>query len=395
MIFHVDLDAFFASVEQVDHPELRGSPVIVGSLPGERGVVSTCSYEARRFGVRSAMPVSQAYALCPQGIYLRPRMKRYAEVSARIMEIFGEFSPQVLPMSVDEAFLDMTGTQQIFGPPLEAGKKLKERIREVTGLTASVGIASNHYLAKLASDYRKPDGLYQVPPEGVYLFLDSLPLHKLHGVGVKTRERLAELGISSVAQLREYGLEVLQQLLGASAGQYLYNSCRGLESQDYTAGPATRSLSSERTFQEDISSPQAVHKMLLSLAQECMFRMYSEGWRSRTVHIKLRYQDFTTVSCQKTLGHWISSADELYAAALDLLKTKWSGRPPVRLVGLGMTGLQRSGSLDQAELFDDPDQKSRKVEQTILKLKGKFPELKLSRAGLLEGDGSAKDGKVP
>ena len=384
IIFHVDLDAFFAAVEQRDNPQLQGKPVIVGSLPGERGVVSTCSYEARAFGVRSALPISRAYELCPQGIYIRPRMTRYMEVSRQIMKIFDDFSPLVLPMSVDEAFLDMTGTTKLFGPPLEAGKILKNRIWEDTGLRASVGIAPNHYLAKLASDYDKPDGLYQVSPENILSFLDSLSLGKLHGVGEKTLERLHELGIRTVAQLREYALPVLQQLLGNSAGQYLYNSCRGLETQDYHGEPNTRSLSAERTYQEDVTSPTAVHKTLLDLSQECMFRLYEEGWKSRTVHLKLRYQDFSTSTVQKTLGHWVSSTDELYKASLELLKTKWNGRPAIRLVGLGLGNLQRSEALEQVELFDDQGQKNRRVEQAVLKLRGKYPGVEVNRAGLLK-----------
>src|SRR5262245_15823861 len=208
--FHLDLDAFFASVEQLDHPEWRGLPVIVGARPGGRGVVSTCSYEARAFGVRSAMPVSEAYRLCPQGIFTPPRMGRYQELSRLVMGILKNRSPRFQQMSVDEAYLDFSGTQALLGPEREVAASLKREIFEATGLKVSIGIAPTWYLAKIASDFGKPDGLYVVEPEAVDGFLEALPLRKLHGAGGKTRERLEAMGLDSVAALRALTLAQLQ-----------------------------------------------------------------------------------------------------------------------------------------------------------------------------------------
>jgi DNA polymerase-4 len=209
VIFHVDLDAFYASVEQIDNPSLQGKAVIVGALPGHRGVVSSCSYEARRFGVRSAMPVSQAARRCPQGVFVPVRMKRYLEVSQAVMRILERFSPDFRQISIDEAFMDMSGTQRLYGAPLATGKTVKEKVRRQTGLTLSIGIAANRYLAKLASEHSKPDGLHFVQPGEEISFLDGLSLGNLWGVGEKTRERLLELNITSVQGLREYPKDIL------------------------------------------------------------------------------------------------------------------------------------------------------------------------------------------
>ena len=251
VIFHVDMDAFYASVEQNDHPEYRGKPVIIGARPGTRGVVSACSYEARKFGVHSAMPISRAYRLCPKGIYLPVRMKRYQEVSARIMELFGDFTPVVRQISVDEAFLDMTGTRRLFGDPEEAARAIKERVRTETGCTISIGIASNHYVAKMASEYGKPDGLYRVEEGREEEFLDKLRLGDLWGVGGKTLERLEELNITTVSRLREFSEGILSSMLGKAAGAYLYSAARGRNPGVFSEEPKSRSISNEITFPED------------------------------------------------------------------------------------------------------------------------------------------------
>ncbi|MFP4443785.1 MAG: DNA polymerase IV, partial [Spirochaetia bacterium] len=227
--FHIDMDAFYASVEQRDNPEYRTKPVIVGALPGQRGVVSACSYEARKFGVHSAMPISQASRLCPNGIFLPVRMHRYQEVSESIMMILKSYSPVIQQVSVDEAYMDMTGTERLFGKPADTARRLKTEITEAVGLIVSIGIAPNKFLAKLASDYDKPDGLYEVLPGTETEFLDRLPLKSLWGVGEKTRLRLKELNITAIPQIREIGERLLQNAMGKAAGTYLYRAAWGLD----------------------------------------------------------------------------------------------------------------------------------------------------------------------
>lgn len=381
--FHLDLDAFYASVEVLDHPEYAGKPLIVGSLPGSRGVVSTCSYEARKFGVRSAMPINQAYALCPHGVFVVPRMERYSQLSRQVMAELDNFSPVVQQVSVDEAFIDMTGTTGLFGPPEAAARQLKERVKAVTGgLTCSIGIGPNHYLAKLASDYRKPDGLYRVLPDQVLAFMDSLPLKKLHGAGQKTQQRLAELGLETIPQLRDIPLVALQNMLGQATGQFLYNACRGIASRSYGEPAKSHSISTETTFDADTRNFTTLQRTLLDMSHQVFFRLLEEGWRGRTLSLRLRYSDFTTVSIQTTLGHWVSSGEELHHHAQALFYKKWT-KAPLRLLGIGMGNLERVDSISQGELFEDAQTRNRRVEEAVLRLKSKFPRQKLDKASLL------------
>lgn len=390
VIFHMDLDAFYASVEVLDHPEYRGKPVIVGARPGTRGVVATCSYEARAFGVHSAMPISRAYSLCPNGIYVLPRMERYAQLSRSIMEELDHFSPVIRQMSIDEAFLDMTGTQRLFGPPLEAGARLKARLRELTGLSCSIGIGPNHYIAKLASGFRKPDGLFQVSPSEVIAFMDGLPLTKLHGAGSKTQERLKEIGIETTAQLRSFPLEMIQTMMGQASGLFLYNAVRGLESPHYDEPRKSHSVSTETTFEQDTKNSVLLAKVLLDMSHQLIFRIWEEGWRGKTISLKIRLSDFTTLSVQSTLKHWISSGEELFTQARSLLKKKWDGASPLRLLGLAMDNLEKNDSQGQSELFEDDFTKKRKVEEAVLRLKSQFPSQKIVKASLMKKD--AEDG---
>ncbi|MES9903804.1 MAG: DNA polymerase IV, partial [Sedimenticola sp.] len=226
-IMHIDMDAFFASVEQRDHPEYRGRPVVIGAQPGRRGVVSTCSYEARRFGIHSAMPISEAYRRCPNAVYLSPSMTSYSEVSRQVMEVLRGISPVVEQASVDEAYVDITGLKRLFGAPREIGELVRREVRAALNLTCSVGIGPNRLIAKLASDFNKPDGLTIVPYQQVYHFLDPMPVSRLRGVGKQTLKTVQRLGIRNVAQLRGYSLEFLQQYFGNRGGEHLYHQARG------------------------------------------------------------------------------------------------------------------------------------------------------------------------
>lgn len=383
VIFHVDLDAFYASVEQIDNPSLQGKAVIVGALPGHRGVVSSCSYAARRFGVRSAMPVSQAARRCPKGVFVPVRMKRYLEVSQAVMRILELFSPDFQQISIDEAFIDMSGTQGLYGPPLAAGKTVKEKVRTETGLTLSIGIAANRYLAKLASEYSKPDGLHFVQPGEEISFLDRLSLGKLWGVGEKTRERLLELNITSVQGLREYPKDILCSMMGEASGRYLHKACRGEDPGIFSASPKSRSISSEMTFERDIKNADTLKRNILELSEQVMHRLLTASLRTNTVVLKLRYFDFATTTIQKTVKHWITSSDEIYTLALQLLDRRWNGSTPVRLVGVGTANVVAPGQAIQGELFEGDFDKKRKVEETVTRLREKMRGVKLTKASLI------------
>jgi DNA polymerase IV len=369
VIFHVDMDAFFASVEQHDSPEYAGKPVIVGARPGHRGVVSTCSYEARAFGVRSAMPINEAARLCPQGIFLPVRMERYQDISNEVFSVLGDFTPQVDRVSIDEAFLDMSGTERLFGPPEDAGRALKKKIRESTGLTVSVGAGANRFIAKLASARSKPDGLIVVPSGGEESFMDALPLGKLWGAGEKTQERFRELNIRSVKELRGYDEGLLQRLFGQAMGGFLYMACRGLDcGMGRDEAPTSRSISTERTFEYDVIDQDSLEAVLLESAQELMFRLFTMGMQAMTVAIKLRYADFRTVSARKTQERAISSSDELYRHAVELFRKKRESGQAIRLLGLSVSGLEE-GMETQGELFDTA--KDSRLERAIFGLKKK------------------------
>ncbi|HUI71451.1 MAG TPA: DNA polymerase IV [Spirochaetia bacterium] len=386
VVFHVDLDAFYASVEQRDDPSLVGKPVIVGAAPGHRGVVSACSYEARRFGIRSAMPISQAYQRCPQGVYLPVRMERYMVVSRQVMGILQTYTPRLQQISVDEAFLDLTGTERLFGPPLVTGKRLKEEVKEKTGLVISVGIGPNKYLAKLATNASKPDGLLMVEGGEVEAFLDRVPLSQLWGIGEKTLQRLTELNITSVRQLRELTEEDLARRMGQGSAAFLSAAVRGGDPGIFSEEPQSRSLSSETTFERDRKDRTGIERVLLELCDQVTFRMIEEGWKSKTVALKVRFHDFTTVSAQKTLKHWISSTEELSNVARELLASRWNGSTPIRLVGVGFSNLIEARAPDQLELFADKPSRSKKVEEAVLRIRKKMGDATLTKASLMEGE---------
>jgi DNA polymerase IV len=371
VVFHVDIDAFFASVEQIDDPGLAGKPVIVGARPGHRGVVSTCSYEARAFGVRSAMPISEAYRRCPHGVFLPVRMARYAELSERVMSIFSDFTPDLRRVSVDEAFLDMTGTERLWGEPPEAAGLLKGRVRGETGLSISIGIAPNPYVAKIASGLRKPDGLVVIAPGEEEGFMLGLPLSKLWGAGEKTQERFKELGILEIPQLVAFGQKQLESLFGRAGGAFIYGAVRGRDLGMFEGEGGSRSMSGETTFERDTADREVLESVLMGLADELAYRLWSEGLRSRTLVLKLRYHDFTTVSRRATRRAPYSSGEEAYKDALALLDRVWDGRVEIRLVGLGFADLASGEGEGQGELFDDGKERQRRAETAVFEIERK------------------------
>lgn len=381
---HVDLDAFFASVEQLDHPEYRGKPLIVGGKPEDkRSVVSTASYEARKYGVHSAMPTSKAYQLCPQGIFVYGRMERYSEISYEVMSIFREFSPDVDQMSIDEAFIDLTGTEALFGPPEETAKKIKQRVKEKTGLTVSVGLAPTKYIAKIASDLQKPDGFVKVDQGHEQEFMLSLPLKKLWGCGTKTQELFKTKGIKSTKDIYDLPVETLQFFFGNSLGNFLYNVVRGNDLNTFNRITKSHSISSETTFVEDISDPYTIETKILELCHGIIFRILKEKLYSRTVKIKIRYGNFTTVSIQKTVDYNILTLDSFFNIAKELFNEKYDRNFGVRLIGVGLENLEKKPFAEQLSLFDDDKEKKQSVEKAILNLEQKHPEIKLHKARLL------------
>lgn len=380
---HVDLDAFFASVEQLDHIEYRGKPVIVGGIPGDRrAVVSTASYEARAYGVHSAMPLYKAVHLCPDGIFVRGNMQRYHEMSQKVMAIFADFSPDVLQMSVDEAFIDLTGTERLFGNPVETAREIKRRVKAETGLTVSIGLASTKYLAKIASGMQKPDGLFVIPAGQEENFMLSLPLEKVWGAGTKTLERLHQNGIHTTRDIHDKSLELLQSIFGKASASFLYGAVRGLEVESFGEAK-THSISAENTYLFDLWQEDALNTALLELSYTVAFRMLKEKVRSSTVCIKIRYDDFSTVTVQDTQSSSVSSMEDLFERSKRLFWKKYDPNRSIRLLGVGLQNVESTSLPEQGKLFDFGDEKRRKVEQAVLEAQKKNPGIKITKARLL------------
>ena len=384
VFFHVDLDAFFASVEQLEHKEYRGHPVIVGGMPGDRrAVVSTASYEARKFGVHSAMPLEKAIKLCPNAIYLRPNFKLYHKKSQQVMDIFSKYSPTVIQISVDEAFLDMTGTERLFGAARDVAIKLKNQILNETGLTVSIGIASTMYIAKIASGLNKPNGLTYVPFGEEERFMLSLPLKKLWSVGDKTQEKLCYAGIRTTKDIYDMSKENLRYMFGNSMGDFLYNAVRGNKNLTFGADPKNHSVSSETTFDFDLYDEYTMESFLMELSQNVLFRMYEENVRSSTVALKIRYSDFTTVSIQSTEDSPIANADDIFSRCCRLFEKKYEKGRGVRLLGVSCENTEDKNIPLQGELFDLGNSKKAKVEEAIYNLEQKMQGVKIQKARLL------------
>jgi DNA polymerase-4 len=377
---HADLDAFYASVEQLDHPEYRGKPVIVGGLPGDRrSVVSTASYEARKFGVHSAMPIVRAHELCPGGIYLRGNMRRYREKSAEVMAIFANFSPEVKQISIDEAFLDITGAEGLFGPPAEMAKKIKAEVSGRTGLTVSLGIASNKYIAKIASGLSKPDGTSIIPPGGEEAFMRSLPVSKIWGAGKKTQEQFGVYGFQTGDDIYRQSLEALTGIFGKAFGLFLYRAVRGEPAASFDDERGTHSMSAERTFPQDVYDEFTLETELFDICQTIMFRLLDCHWQSRTLCIKIRYADFSTISAQETLDRPVSTINDMFEHLAALFHRKYQRGRGVRLIGAGLANLETGAPARQGDLFDGAGEKERTLEKCILEINKKFPGAALKK----------------
>ena len=384
---HVDLDAFFASVEQLDNPELKGKPVIVGGLPEDRrSVVSTASYEARAFGVHSAMPTFQAYRLCPQGIFVRGRMHRYAELSHQIMNIFCDYSPDVDQMSIDEAFIDLTGTEKLFGLPEETARKIKARVKEETGLTVSIGLATTKYLAKIASGLSKPDGFYHIKHGDEQNFMLNLPLSKVWGLGPKSQELIRSKGLTTTRDIFEKDYDTLEFLFGKNMGSFLYNVVRGIEKESFSRETKSHSISAETTFPYDLTDIYTIETELLELAHGVYFRLLKEESYSRTAFVKIRYDDFSTCTVQETVERNIMTLDSFFEIIKRLFEKRYQNGRGIRLLGVGFENIVKEEKPYQQDLFNDnKDEKKQAVEKAILSLSKKHPEIKVSKARTIKG----------
>jgi len=344
IIIHVDMDAFYASVERLDDPALEGLAVIVGGL-GPRGVVATANYEARKYGVHSAMPMGQARRLCPHARFIRPRMDRYREKSAEVFSVFRAFTPLVEGLSLDEAFLDVTGSLRLFGGPLEIAQQIKQTIRAETGLTASVGVAHNKFLAKLASDARKPDGLLWIREEQVHDFLDPMPIARMWGIGRQTAPKLRALGILTIGQLRQADTALLRPALGHRI-EHFQGLARGADGRAVEPQRPDQSISHEVTFDADIGDGAELLAELQRQTESVAQRLRAQGLMARTVVVKIRDRDFQTVTRSRSLHACSSSTRTLYRMARALFENWRSDHrtTPLRLLGVGVTGLEPGGS---------------------------------------------------
>jgi len=377
VIFHVDMDAFFASIEQLDDPALRGKPVLVG-YDGPRGVVAAASYEARKFNCHSAQPMSLAKRRCPQAIIVPVRFKRYREVSSRMFAIFDEYSPLVEPLSVDEAFLDLTGTQRLLGEPQAVARRLKQRIKTDLNLTASIGVAPNKFLAKLASDLQKPDGLMIVRHDEIASLLATLPINKLWGVGPVTARKLQSIGIHQVGDIQKQSPQQLSKLFGQEADRFL-RLANGLDDRPVVPDREAKSIGQEQTFGVDVTNPADVRRVLFEQVEQVGRRLRQHGLFARTISLKIRYGEFETISRSATIEYASNGTQELWNIASGLFDN-WSSEHfrPVRLIGMSAT--QFSNGPAQLPLFADPKtERQHKVDAVADHITSKFGTRALKR----------------
>ena len=379
-IIHVDMDAFYASVEQRDDPTLLGKPVVVGGKSNSRGVVSTASYEARKFGIHSAMPMAEAFRRCPHAIFLPVNIRKYQEVSLQIRQIFMTYTPDVEPLSLDEAFLDVTGSTSLFGSADSIAFTIKQRIKNELDLTASVGLACNKFLAKLASDLQKPDGSVVVQPDRIQEFLDPLSVERLWGVSEKTAEQLRKLNVKTIKDLRCLEQGFLTQLFGVWGSQ-LYLLAQGIDERPVESENKAKSIGRETTFATDIADRDVLETALLKLAVEVGRRLRKEALRGKTITLKVRYDDFRTVSRSHTLQQATDLDDVIYQEARNLLK-EVPLKQSLRLIGVTANNLTDK-SERQLSLFPEPQNNYETLIKVIDLVNEKYGEKSITRARLL------------
>lgn len=377
-ILHMDMDAFYASIEQMDHPELRGKPLLVG-YDGPRGVVTTASYQARPFGCHSAQPMSVAKRLCPQAIIVPVRMSRYQEISESIFAILQDFSPVIEPLSIDEAFMDLTGAEHLFGSAEGAARQIRQRVREQVGLTASVGVAPNKYLAKLASDMDKPDGLTVIGPDDVERILPPLPIGRLWGVGKVSAARFERLGVRTIGDLRQRGLPWLITCAGNDA-QRLWDLAHGHDLRPVISDQEAKSIGHETTFEQDIADPDPVRDVLLSLTEQVATRLRRHGVRARGVSLKIRFGNFQTVNRSATFPDATDVTREIWHMARALFNLWAQKFQPVRLIGITAEKLERQAP--PLTLFaHPPSDKQKRLDHATDAILSRFGARSIRRGG--------------
>jgi DNA polymerase-4 len=370
-ILHVDMDAFYASASLISRPDLRGKPVIIGGAGG-RSVVLSATYEARAFGVTSAMPMARARRLCPQAVVIPPDHRRYAAISDAVMATFAAITEHVEPLSLDEAFLDVSGAVRRLGPPTRIAEQLRDTIADEQGITCSVGVASTKFVAKLASALAKPDGLIVVPRDETVSFLHQLPVGAIWGVGDKTEEHLHRLGLRTVADLAHTPLETLQRALGDVAGRNLHDLAWGRDPRAVVPERREKSIGADETFAHDIDDPVRIHRELLRLSDRTAARARSAGMAGRTITIKVRFSDFTTITRSKTLRHHTDVSREIFATARELFDRLGLQRARIRLVGVRLEGLVSATAAPIQSALDEPEHGWREADRAVDRASARF-----------------------
>ena len=366
MLIHLDMDAFYAAVEELDFPELVGRPLIVGGNPQGRGVVSTANYAARKFGVHSAMPMAQAIRLCPQAVIRRGRMSRYQQISEQIHSIFARYTPEIEPLSLDEAFLDVRGSEKLFGPTAQIARRIKDEIFSELGLMASVGVAPTKFVAKIASDLDKPNGFVCVAPQQVQAFLDPLPISRLWGVGKATAAIFARLGIRTIGQVRAQSPQLMQRYFG-NHGQHLLELANGIDPRPVVSERQAKSISNEMTFPIDVVNGEVLRGKLMVLCEQVSGRLRQQGLQSRTIQLKLRDPDFKTLTRSRSLPQATDHTDEIWQTCSQLFRDNWCSGQAVRLLGMGVSGFADGAAKEtqQDDLFAAASKQHLQVIDTI------------------------------
>jgi DNA polymerase-4 len=380
-ILHVDMDAFYASVEERDDPKLKGKAVVVGV--GKRGVVSAANYEARKFGIRAAMPIYKAKALAPHAIFIAPNMARYAEVSEQVMAIFRDVTPHVEPISLDEAFLDVTGARRLLGSGIEIADQIRKRVEKDLGITCSVGIAHNKFIAKIASGHCKPNGVLEVDPEKMLDFLHPLAANEIWGVGPKTNELLEKMGLFTIADIANTPRSTLIRVLGQASGASLYELAWGRDYRDVITEHSEKSISASQTFDVDLYQPEEILKEFLRLTEKSADRMRAKGLAANTISIKVRFADFKTISRSKTLDLPTTGTQEIFEVAKSLYLGLELDRVLVRLVGVSLDSLVENDDVKQMVLGERTSS-WQQADRAIDRVKAKFGSGSLRPARLVD-----------
>ncbi len=381
-ILHVDMDAFFASVSELDYPQHKGKPLVVGA--GARGVVLSANYAARKFGIRAAMPVARAQRMAPSAIFIPPDHERYSEVSRRVMEIFFDFTPHVEPLSLDEAFLDVSGSRRLFGEGRQIAALIRERVRNQERITCSVGIASTKFIAKLASGRCKPDGMLEIHDDRVLTFLHPLPVSELWGVGPKTNEELQRLGLRTVGEIAKTPLETLKRALGEGAGESLYELAWGRDFREVITDSPEKSISAAETFAYDLEDREEIFRELLRLSERATHRMRARELRARTIGLKVRFSDFTNTTKSKTLQLPINGMHEVFEVARDLFLSLKLDGSRIRLLGVSLENLvDEAGAVEQL-LLGERESGWREAQEAIDRAIKRFGRGSVQPARLVE-----------